>query len=151
KKATSSRITYLHACETLLSLITFDRERQARSAVLSLKKSGTGAHLALFLNQVSGSIAGTGIAVVLSVAYGVACRGAAFRGTKFWSTGIGLGLVWLSWAVNKLRDTVMRISRAPGKLEGGEEKSMMEYLDRSLKNVYLGVAALAAFAFLRLA
>ncbi|KAI3460856.1 hypothetical protein Pfo_017519 [Paulownia fortunei] len=139
--------SYLHACESLLSIIV-DRKQQGRSAIVSLKKSGT--QLPQLLTQISTSIAGTGIAVVLSVVCRVACNRVPFCPSKLFSTGLGLGLVWLSWAVNKLRDTVISISKTSGKL-GAKEEEMMDHLDRNLKDIYFRAAALTAVAVLRLA
>lgn len=71
-----------------------------------------------------------------------------FCASKAWSTGLGLGLVWLSWAVNKLRDTVISISKTAG---NEKEDEMMNKLDRNLKDIYFRVAAIMAIAVLRLA
>ncbi|CAI9785651.1 unnamed protein product [Fraxinus pennsylvanica] len=137
--------SYLHACESLLSIMV-DRKQQGRSAILSLKKSGP--ELPQLLTQISASIAGTGIAVLLSVICKVACGRVPFCASKVLTTGVGFGLVWLSWAVNKLRYTVTSISKNSGKL-GMKEEEIMDNLDRNLKDVYFGAAALLAFAMLK--
>ncbi|KAL3827908.1 hypothetical protein ACJIZ3_016710 [Penstemon smallii] len=139
--------SYLHACESLLSVIV-DRKQQGKGAIQSLKKSGP--QLPQLLTQFSASIAGTGIAVVLSIICRVACSRVPLCASKLLSTGLGLGLVWLSWAVNKLRDTVISISRTPGKY-GEKDEEMMNNLDRNLKDIYFRVGALMAVAVLRLA
>ncbi|KAG8389390.1 hypothetical protein BUALT_Bualt02G0224200 [Buddleja alternifolia] len=137
----------LHACESLLSIIV-DRQKQRKNVVLSLKK--TGPQLPQFLTQCSASIAGMGIAVVLSVLCRVACSRVPFCASKLLSTGLGLGLVWLSSAVNKLSNTVTSISRSSGK-SCAKEVEMMNNLDRNLKDICFRAAALMAVAVLRLA
>lgn len=137
----------LHACESLLSVI-MDRKQQGKKAFLSLKKSGP--QLPRLLTQFSASIAGTGIAVVLSVLCRVACNRVPFCASKLLSTGLGLGLVWLSWAVNRLRDTVVSISRTSGKTEQKEEE-MMNHLDRNLKDICFRAVALIAVVAMKAA
>ncbi|KAK6164719.1 hypothetical protein DH2020_001583 [Rehmannia glutinosa] len=139
--------SYLHACESLLSII-FDRNHQGKNTIHSLKKSGP--QLPQLLTQVSASIAGTGIAVVLSVLCRVVCSRVPFCASRVLSTGLGLGLVWLSWAVNKLRDTVISISKTSGKV-GEKEEEMMSNLDRNLKDICFRAAALMAVVVLKVA
>ncbi|GER24799.1 hypothetical protein STAS_00344 [Striga asiatica] len=139
--------SYLHACESLLSVIV-DRQQKGKNTLLSLKKSGS--QLTHFLTKLSASIAGAGIAVVLSVLCRVACTRVPFCSSKVLSTGLGLGLVWLSWAVNKLRITVITISKSSGKV-GEKEDEMMGDLDRDLKDIYFRVAALMAVVVLKVA
>lgn len=125
-----------------------DRKKQGRNAIISLKKSGP--QLTELLTQFSASIAGTGVAVVLSVVCRVVCNGVPFCAPKLLSTGFGLGLVWLSSAVNKLRNTVISIRKSCGKLDAGEEE-MMDRLDRDLNDVWFRAAAVLTVAVLRLA
>lgn len=139
--------SYLHACESLLSVI-MDRKQPGGNTILSLKKSGP--QLPRLLTQFSASIAGTGIAVVLSVLCRVALNRLPFCASKILSTGVGLGLVWLSWAVNGLRDTVVSISKASGKGDGREEE-MVGVLDRNLKDIYFRAIALVAVVALKAA
>ncbi|KAH6796555.1 hypothetical protein C2S52_021109 [Perilla frutescens var. hirtella] len=139
--------SYLHACESLLSVIV-DRKQQGKNAIISLKKSGP--QLSELLTRFSASIAGTGVAVVLSVVSRAVCNGVPFSASKLLSTGLGLGLVWLSSALNKLRDTVISISKSSGKL-GADEEEMMDRLDRNLKDVCFRTAAVMTVAVLRLA
>lgn len=139
--------SYLHACESLLSIMV-ERKQRGQSAILSLKKSGP--ELPQLLTQISASIAGTGIAVLFSVICNIACGRAPFCASKVLTTGVGFGLVWLSRAVNKLRDTVSSISKNSGKL-GMKEEEITENLDRTLKDVYFRAAALSAIAMLKLA
>ncbi|KAL2513722.1 hypothetical protein Fot_01561 [Forsythia ovata] len=138
---------YLFACECLLSIMA-NRKHNGKTAIFSLKKSGP--ELPRLLTQFSASIAGTGIAVLFSVVCKVACGRVPFCASKLLNTGLGLGLVWLSWAVNKLRDTVISISKNSGSLAIKEEE-MMNNLDRSFKDIYFRIAALMAVTALRLA
>ncbi|KAJ7977453.1 Helicase [Quillaja saponaria] len=57
---------YFHACESLLSLMV-DKKQRRKTAILSLMKSGP--ELPELLTQFSVGIAGTGLAVLFSVAY----------------------------------------------------------------------------------
>ncbi|KAL1559687.1 hypothetical protein AAHA92_10001 [Salvia divinorum] len=139
--------SFLYACESLLSIIV-DRKQQGRNAIVSLKKFGP--QLNDLLTGFSASIAGTGVAIVLGVVCRVMCNQVPFCTSRFLSTGLGLGLVWLSSAVNKLRNTVISISKSSGKL-GAHEEEMLDRLDRNLKDVWLRVAAVMTVAVLQLA
>ncbi|KAL2535614.1 hypothetical protein Fot_17005 [Forsythia ovata] len=139
--------SYLHACESLLSIMV-NRKQQGRSAILSLKKSSP--ELPQLLTQFSASIAGTGIAILFSVVCKVTFGPVPFCASKVLTTGVGFGLVWLSWAVNKLRYTVTSISKNSGKLDMNEEE-IMDNLDQTLKDVYFRAVALLAVAMLKLA
>lgn len=147
KEREAYRNNYLHACESLLSIIV-DKKRHGKTAVLSLKKSGL--QVPHFLTKLSASIAGTGIAVLFSVACKLACGRIVFSAPRLLNTGLGLGLIWLSWAVNNLRDTVVVINRSPGKLDAIEE-DMMNNLDKNVKEIYFRAATLLAVVVLRLA
>ncbi|KAK4732160.1 hypothetical protein R3W88_025148 [Solanum pinnatisectum] len=141
------RNNYLHACESLLSIIV-DKKRHGKTAILSLKKSGP--QLPHFLTTFSATIAGTGIAVLFSIACRLACGRIVFSAPRLLNTGLGLGLIWLSWAVNNLRDTVVVINRSPGKLDMIED-DMMNNLDKNVKEIYFRAATLVAVVVLRLA
>lgn len=138
---------YIHACESLLFLMA-DKRHRRETAVLSLKKSGP--ELPELLTQFSAGIAGTGLAVVLSVICKLACGRAPFCASKVFNTGLGFGLIWLSWGVNKLRDTIVNISKNAGKM-GLKDEEMIQKVDKSLKEVYFRAAALLVVAVLRLA
>ncbi|KAL9318388.1 hypothetical protein ACSQ67_014905 [Phaseolus vulgaris] len=139
---------YLHACESLLSLMV-DKRQHRKTAILSLKKSGP--ELPELLSQFSVGIAGTGLAVLLSVICMLACgRGIPFCASKLLNTGFGFGLVWLSWAVNKLRDTIVGINKNGGKPRPKDEE-IIRKVDKSLREIYFRSAALLAVAVLRLA
>nr|XP_027097275.1 uncharacterized protein LOC113716917 [Coffea arabica] len=148
-KAAKERDLYrknlFHACESLLSL-TVDKKLHGRTAILSLKKSGP--ELPKALTQFSASIAGTGLAVLFSVVCKVACARVPFCASKLLNTGLGIGLVWLSWAVNRLGDTVISIKNS-NKLDVREEE-IMNKLDKSLKDIYFRAAAIMTVAVLRL-
>nr|GMD71033.1 uncharacterized protein LOC109160681 isoform X2 [Ipomoea batatas] len=135
----------LHACESLLSIMV-DKKRQGRTAINSLKKSGS--ELPRFLTQFSAVIAGTGLAVLFSVTCNLACGRLAFSAPKIFNAGLGLTLVWLSWGVNNLRDTVISISKCSGKV-GAREEEMMNNLDKNVKEIYFRAAAFMAVAALR--
>ncbi|KAF5782602.1 hypothetical protein HanRHA438_Chr11g0510601 [Helianthus annuus] len=142
------RSNHFQACESLLSIIV-DKNRNVKSAIPMLKKSGP--ELPNLLTQFSASIAGTGIAVLFSVVCKVASGRVPFCSSKLLNTGLGLGLVWLSWAVNRLRDTIVMISRSSNKKKGVKEGEMMKKLDRNVKEIYFRGAALMAVMVLRLA
>ncbi|PIN18184.1 hypothetical protein CDL12_09152 [Handroanthus impetiginosus] len=139
--------SYLHACESLLSIIV-NKKHQPKSTITSLKKSSP--QLPELLTQFSAAIAGTGIAVVLSVFCRVICSRAPFCEAKLLSTGLGLGLVWLSSAVYKLRDTVVSISKSYGTF-GEKEDEMMKHLGRNLKDIYFRAFALMVIGVLKVA
>lgn len=138
---------YFHACESLLSLM-IDRKKHGKSAIHSLQKSGP--ELPQLLTQFSASIAGTGLAVLLSVVYKVACARVPFCSSKLLNTGVGFGLVWLSWSVNKLRDMIVPISKNPRKSDGKEDE-ILSRVETSVNEIYFRAAALMAVAVLRFA
>ncbi|KAK7285400.1 hypothetical protein RJT34_20170 [Clitoria ternatea] len=139
--------SYSHACETLLSLMV-NRKQCLKTAILSLKKSGP--ELPELLTQFSAGIAGTGLAVLLSVICKLACGSIFLCASSLFHTGFGFGLVWLSWAVNKLRTTIVNMSKNAGKL-GLKEEEMIQKLDKGIRDIYVSAAALLAVAVLRLA
>ncbi|KAI5599436.1 hypothetical protein BDE02_02G196000 [Populus trichocarpa] len=136
---------YFNAWESLLSLM-MDR-RHEKTAVLSLRKSGP--ELPLLLNQLSVGIAGTGLALLFSVICKVACRRVPFSACKLFCTGIGFGLVWLSWAVNKLKDTVVYISKHASKV-GLKDKEIIRIVDKSFHDIYFRAVTVMAVVVLRL-
>lgn len=138
---------YFHACESLLSLM-INRRRHGKSAILSLQRSGP--EVPELLTQFSASIAGTGLALLFSVLCKVSCGRGPFCASKLLNTGVAIGLVWLSWAVNKLRDTIIHISKNSKKLDLKEEE-IMERVEGSVKEIYFRAATLMAVAVLRLA
>eukprot|EP00262_Sarcandra_glabra_P008226 TRINITY_DN21556_c0_g1_i1.p1 TRINITY_DN21556_c0_g1~~TRINITY_DN21556_c0_g1_i1.p1 ORF type:complete len:436 (-),score=48.73 TRINITY_DN21556_c0_g1_i1:135-1442(-) len=140
---------YLHACESLLTVI-LDKGRAKKTALLSLKKSGP--ELPTLLTQLSSGIAGTGLAVIFFIVSRVAGGRVPFCTTKLLNAGLGFGLVWLSWAVNRLRDTIFYINRSCSSKFGlKEEEEMMGKVDRSVREVLFRAATLMAVALLRFA
>ncbi|XP_062086209.1 uncharacterized protein LOC133792319 [Humulus lupulus] len=138
---------YFHACENLLSIMA-NKKKHGKTAFLSLKKSGP--ELPELLTQFSAGIAGTGLAVLFSVICKLACARAPFCSSRLVSTGLGFGLVWLSWAVNKLRDTVVYANKNAGKM-GLKEDEVMNKVDKSVEEIYFRAATLMAVALLRFA
>lgn len=138
---------YFHACENLLSLM-INKKQNRKTAILSLKKSGP--EVPQLLTQFSASIAGTGLAILFSVICKVGCGKAPFCAYKLLNTGFGFGLVWLSWAVNRLRETVVLISKTSGKA-GLKEEEMLKSVNRSINEIFFRAAALMAVAVFRLA
>ncbi|KAL6968370.1 hypothetical protein U1Q18_034170 [Sarracenia purpurea var. burkii] len=141
------RKNYFHACESLLSML-INKRCNGKTAILSLKKYGT--ELPELLMQFSASIAGTGLAVIFSVICKVGYSRVPICASKLLNTGIGFGLVWLSWAVNRLRDTVVHVNKNSGKLNQNEEEMTMK-LDRCVNEVFFRAATLMVVAVLRLA
>ncbi|KAK2649198.1 hypothetical protein Ddye_016687 [Dipteronia dyeriana] len=137
---------YFHACESLLSLMINNR-RHGKMAFLSLKKSGP--ELPELLSQFSAVIAGTGLAVLLSVVCKVASGRVPFCAYKLFNTGLGFGLVWLCSAVNSLRDSIVHISKNTSKT--GLEEEMMSRVDKSVNDIYYRAATLMVVAALRFA
>lgn len=112
-----------------------DKKREGKSTILSLKKAGP--ELPELLDR-------------FSVLCKVACARVPFCASKLMSTGLGLGLVWLSWAINRLSSTLVFVSRNMGNLRGLKEEEMMERVDKSLKEIYFRAATIMAVAVLRL-
>lgn len=125
-----------------------NRRQHGKSAILSLQRSGP--EVPELLTQFSASIAGTGLALLFSVLCKVGCGRGPFCASKLLNTGVAIGLVWLSWAVNKLRDTIIHISKNSKKLDLKEEE-IMERVEGSVKEIYFRAATLMAVAVLRLA
>ncbi|PWZ43671.1 hypothetical protein Zm00014a_020135 [Zea mays] len=136
KERDSYQRNYIHASEVILSIL-LDKDRSS-STILSLKKAGP--EITELLTQCSIGIAGTGLAILLSVM----CKMSngmrtPFASARLLSTSVGFGLFWLSWAVNGLRDTIASIfrSRSGMNIEDDEvavkiEKSVNEILFRAL-------------------
>ncbi|RAL42137.1 hypothetical protein DM860_011920 [Cuscuta australis] len=154
KKQVKERDLYrnntLHAFETLLSIMV-DKQRRGTmviTSLMTLKKSGN--DLPRLLTRLSAAIAGTALAVFLSSVCKVAAgRGVAMSASSaFFNTGLGMGLVWLSWGVNRLRDTVISITKSSSKL-GMREGEVLGKLDKDVKQIYLRAVALMAVVVLR--
>ncbi|PQQ16819.1 uncharacterized protein Pyn_08814 [Prunus yedoensis var. nudiflora] len=78
------------------------------------------------------------------------CGRVPFCASKLLNTGVAIGLVWLSWAVNNLRDTIIHISKNSKKLDL-KEQEIMERVEGSVTDIYFRAATLMAVAVLRLA
>ncbi|XXG79377.1 hypothetical protein AAC387_Pa09g0462 [Persea americana] len=137
---------YFHACESLLSVLV--HKRHGKATILSLKKSGP--ELPQLLTQFSAGIAGTGLAVIFSVICKTIGGRAPFCTTKLLNTGFGLGLVWLSCAVNRLRETIIHISKNSSRV-GSNENEIIRKVDRSVDEIFLRAAVIMAVAVLRFA
>ncbi|KAK6937491.1 hypothetical protein RJ641_030999 [Dillenia turbinata] len=138
---------YSHACETLLSLM-INKGRDGKTTILPLKKAGP--ELPQLLTQFSASIAGTGLAVLFSVICKVAYGKVPLCASKIFNTGFGMGLVWLSWAVNKLRDTIVSIGKSSAK-SGLREDEIMSKVDKNIKEIFFRAATVMAVAVMRFA
>ncbi|KAF6135935.1 hypothetical protein GIB67_006827 [Kingdonia uniflora] len=141
------RKSYFHTCESFMSLII--NKRRGKMAILTLKKSGP--ELPQFLTQFSAGIAGTGLAVLFSVVYKVGGGRVPFCASKVLNTVLGFALVWLSSAVNNLRDSVFQISKSSSKLGLKEEEMMMKRVDGSVNDIYFRAATLVVMVVLRIA
>ncbi|KAE8692095.1 mitochondrial ubiquitin ligase activator of nfkb 1-like [Hibiscus syriacus] len=122
-----------------------DKQRNDETTILSLNKSRP--ELPRLLTQFSAGIAGTGLAVLFSVICKIAYTRAPFCTSKLFSTSLGFGLVWLSWAVNRLRGTIVQISKNAGKLVL-KEKEMIKRVEKSVNDIYFRVGTLMAIAML---
>lgn len=134
------RKNYFHACECLLSAVLV--KRRGGVSMLSLTKSAP--EINDLLIQFSAGIAGTGLAVLFSVAFKVGSVRRPLSSAKLLTTGFGLGLFWLSGAVNGLRDTITHITKNSLK-----EDEMVSKVERSVNDVLFRAAALMAVAVLR--
>ncbi|KAI3875347.1 hypothetical protein MKX03_027441 [Papaver bracteatum] len=137
----------LQACESLLSLIL--GKRQGKTAIQSLKNSAP--ELSQLLTQFSASIAGTGLVVLLYVVFKVFLGRLPFCTSKMLNTGFGFGLVWLSWAVNQLRESVISISKNPNNKFGLQDVNLMKKVDRSVNEIFFRAAMVMAVAVLKIA
>lgn len=63
---------------------------------------------------------------------------------NFLTTSVGVGLIWLSSAVYKLRETIVYIKKCPDDLCSGQVEEMIRKLDKSMNNVYRAVTLTAA-------
>ncbi|KAG6571441.1 hypothetical protein SDJN03_28169, partial [Cucurbita argyrosperma subsp. sororia] len=137
---------YVHACESLLSYV-FNKQQHGRRAIQSLKSSGR--EVPQFLTEFSVGIAGAGLVVLFSVMYEIACGSVPFCSSKLLTTGFGLGLVWLSCGVNKLRDTIICISRKAAKVSLKDDE-MIRRVDKSLNDIFFRAATLMMVAILKI-
>ncbi|XP_077218027.1 uncharacterized protein LOC143852515 [Tasmannia lanceolata] len=137
---------YFHTCECLLSVLL--DKRHGKTKLLSLTKSGP--EVSQLLSQFSVGIAGTGLAVIFSVFSKVAGGRVPFCTAKLLSTGFGLGLVWLSSAVNRLRDTIVYISKNSRRLNLNEDDEMRR-VGKNMNEIFFRAATLMTVVVLRFA
>ncbi|VVB07063.1 unnamed protein product [Arabis nemorensis] len=141
---------HLHAYESLLSLMIGNDHQHKQTTVLSLQRSC--GELSELLTQFSISVAGTGIAVLFSVACSLASSQIPFCANKFFDTGLGFSLIILSWAVNRLREVIVNVNKKANKpcssLKGEE---IINNVEKSIKEVYFRAATVIAVFALRFA
>ncbi|KAL6865319.1 hypothetical protein ACP4OV_016470 [Aristida adscensionis] len=138
---------YFHASEAFLSIL-LDKDRTS-STILSLKKAGP--EISELLTQCSIGIAGTGLAILLSVMCKIAIGiRTPFASTRLLSTSVGFGLFWLSWAVNGLRDTITSIFRSPSNMNINEEEVAVK-IQKSMNEIVFRAMTLLAIAALKFA
>ncbi|TVU17891.1 hypothetical protein EJB05_33952 [Eragrostis curvula] len=138
---------YIYASEAFLSIL-LDRDKSS-STILSLKKAGP--EITELLTQCSIGIAGTGLAILLSVL----CKMAAgmrtpYASARLLSTSVGFGLFWLSWAVNGLRDTITSIFRSPSDMNL-EEDEIAVRIQKSTNEILFRAVTLLAITALKFA
>ncbi|KMZ57059.1 hypothetical protein ZOSMA_89G00090 [Zostera marina] len=138
-----------HVCESLLSVFLI--KNQNESALHSLKKYGH--KFPGVLMQLSSAIAGTGLAVLFSVVWNhtglTAGRMSLSAANTILNTGFGVGLVWLSLSINKLRDTIINIRKNMTRQKLKDDE-MTTRVEKSVNEVFLRAAAvmvLVAFRF----
>lgn len=121
-----------------------------QTTILSLQRSC--GELSELLTQFSISVAGTGIAVLFSVACSLASSQVPFCANKFFDTGLGFSLIILSWAVNRLREVIVNVNKKANKpcssLKGEE---IINNVEKSIKEVYFRAATVIAVFALRFA
>ncbi|KAJ0243239.1 hypothetical protein HA466_0204480 [Hirschfeldia incana] len=100
------------------------------------------------LTQFSITAAGTGIAVLFSVAYGLASRRVPFCTNKFVDTGLGFSLVLLSRAVTRLREVIRKANKQCSRLKGDE---IINNVETSINEVYYRAATVITVFTLRFA
>lgn len=103
--------------------------------------------------QLSSAIAGTGLAVLFSVVWNhtglTAGRMSLSAANTILNTGFGVGLVWLSLSINKLRDTIINIRKNMTRQKLKDDE-MTTRVEKSVNEVFLRAAAvmvLVAFRF----
>jgi len=136
---------YIHASEAFLSIL-LDKDKSS-STILSLKKAGP--DITELLTQCSIGIAGTGLAVLLSVMCKMATgMRTPFASARLLSTSVGFGLFWLSWAVNGLRDTIASIFRSPSNMNI-EEDEVAVRIQKSMNDILFRTVTILAITALK--
>lgn len=138
---------YTHASEAILSIL-LDKDKSS-STILSLKKAGP--EITELLTQCSIGIAGTGLAILLSVMCKMATgMRTPFASARLLSTSVGFGLFWLSWAVNGLRDTIASIFRSPSNMNLEDDEVAVK-IERSVNEILFRALTLLAITALKFA
>ncbi|KAJ1261565.1 hypothetical protein BS78_09G039700 [Paspalum vaginatum] len=138
---------YIHASEAFLSIL-LDKDKSS-STILSLKKACP--ELTELLTQCSIGIAGTGLAILLSVMCKMATgMRTPFASARLLSTSVGFGLFWLSWAVNGLRDTIASISRSPSNMNAVDDEAAV-IIQKSMNEILFRAITLLAITALKFA
>jgi hypothetical protein len=134
---------YVHASEAFLSIL-LDKDKSS-STILSLKKAGP--EITELLTQCSITIAGTGLAIILSVVCKMTTgMRTPYAYTRLLSTSVGIGLFWLSWSVNGLRDTIASIFRSPSTMNLDEDEVAVRIQKNKNEIVFKAVTLLAITA-----
>ncbi|ERN01122.1 hypothetical protein AMTR_s00002p00203730 [Amborella trichopoda] len=129
-----------HACENLISLIL--NKRSGQTGLLALVHMGP--EVGRLLSGLAVGLAGTGLAVMLCIlSKGV--RGRTL--SKLVNTGIGFGLVWVSWAINGLRDAIISMGKSSNKLRMKEQQTVVK-LQRGVDEILFRAATVMAVAML---
>lgn len=138
---------YIHASEAFLSIL-LDKDKSS-STILSLKKAGP--EITELLTQCSIGIAGTGLAILLSVMCKMATdMRTPFASARLLSTSVGFGFFWLSWAVNGLRDTIASIFRSPSNMNI-EEDEVAVRMQRNMNEILVRAMTVLAITVLKFA
>jgi len=136
---------YIHASEAFLSIL-LDKDKSS-STILSLKKAGP--EITELLTQCSIGIAGTGLAILLSVMCKMATgMRTPFASARLLSTSVGFGFFWLSWAVNGLRDTIASIFRSPSNMNI-EEDEVAVRIQKSMNDILFRTVTILAITALK--
>ena len=137
---------YFQASEAIMSIL-LDKNKSS-STIVSLKRAGP--EISELLTQCSIGIAGTGLAILLSVVCKIAIGGRTpFAATRLLNTGVGFGLFWLSRAVNGLRDTITSICKGP--TDANMEVEAAVRIQRSVNDIVFRAVTLLVVAALKFA
>ncbi|KAM0929308.1 hypothetical protein ACQ4PT_001732 [Festuca glaucescens] len=137
---------YFQASEAILSIL-LDKNKNS-STIVSLKKAGP--EISELLTQCSIGIAGSGLAVLLSVVCKIAIGGRTpFAATRLLNMGVAFGLFWLSCAVTNLRDTIASIFRGPTDTSMEDEAAVR--IQRSVNDILFRAVTLLAVTALKFA
>jgi hypothetical protein len=138
------RKSHSYAVECLLSIMV-DKKRNGKATLVALKKCGP--ELPQLLTHLSASVAGTGLAILF---FAVFKAGSNFPASKIVTAGFGFGMIWVSMAMQKLRDAIVKIIKSSSKSEVKDEGEMIKKLDLSVNEIYLRASMLMAVGVMRL-